>query len=80
MTEAELTPRDRAQKLIDKAYAKVLGAIRDIEAVEKIACEAQDNAGIIAAGEAIIALRRVKIIGLQNNGQMGGVVILGGGT
>lgn len=79
MTDSE-TPRDKAQKLIDRAYAQVLSAIRNIEAVEKIACDAQDNEGIIAAGEAIIALRQVKILGLKHNGKMGGVVILGGGT
>lgn len=79
-TEIEgVSPRDKAQKLVDRAYAKVLGAIRDVEQVEKIACAAQDNAAAIAASEVIRALRVVKELGMQHNGQMN-VVIMSGGT
>jgi hypothetical protein len=80
MTDKDLTPRDQAQKLVDRAYAKVLGAIKDVEAVEKIACAAQDNDAAIAASEVIRALRVVKEMGMRHNGAMGGITILSGGT
>lgn len=57
-----------AQRLADKAYAKVLGAIKDVEAIEKIACEAKDNAAAIMAGRIIIALREVKNLGMEADG------------
>jgi hypothetical protein len=80
MTEKETSPRDQAQKLVDRAYAKVLGAIKDVEAVEKIACAARDNDAAIAASEVIRALRVVKEMGMRHNGAMGGITILSGGT
>lgn len=80
MSDEQKTPREQAQKLVDRAYAKVLGAIKDVEAVEKIACTAQDNEAAIAASEVIRALRVVKEMGMRHNGAMGGITILSGGT
>jgi len=78
--EEKQAPRDRAQALSDRAYAQVLLAIKNVEAIEKIACAAKDNEAIIAASEVIRALRKVKELGLKHNGKLGGVVIQGGGT
>lgn len=72
---------DKAQKLADRAYAKVLGAIENVEAIEKLACEAQDNEAAIAAGELIIALRGVKIMGMEADGKFfSGLQVKSGGT
>ena len=70
---------DKAQKLADRAYGKVLGAIRDVEAIEKIACSAKDNAAAIAAGKIIIKLRDVKILGMEADGFFD-VQVKSGGT
>lgn len=70
---------EKAQKLADRAYAKVLGALKDVEAIEKLACEAQDNDGAIAAGEIIVALRNVKIMGMKANGRFD-LTVKSGGT
>mgnify|MGYP003646560861 CR=1 FL=1 len=69
----------KAQKLANAAYAKVLGAIKNVEAIEKLACEAQDNNAAIAAGEIICKLREVKIMGMQANGLFD-VKVKSGGT
>lgn len=69
---------DKAQKLADLAYAKVLGAIKNVEAIERLACEAKDNDGAIAAGEIICKLREVKIMGMRANGQFDVSVRTGG--
>lgn len=71
---------DKAQKLADRAYGKVLGAIRDVEAIEEIACEAKDNEAAIAAGEIIRALRVVKELGMAADGKFLNVSVKSGGT
>lgn len=84
---------DKAQKLANRAYAKVLGAIKDVDAIEKLACEAKDNDATIAALKVSILLRQAKIRALQADGQMdvqikpggmsddeGGVTVFSGST
>lgn len=71
----------KAQKLSDRAYAKVLGAIRDVEAIEKLACNTSNNDAALAASELIRALRVVKELGMKANGKFfDGLQVRSGGT
>ena len=71
---------DEAQKLADRAYGQVLSAIRNVEKIEKIACEANDNSAACAAGEIIRALRVVKELGMKADDKFLNVQVKSGGT
>ena len=72
---------DKAQKLADRAYAKVLGALENMHDIERIACDAEDNDAATAASEIIRALRVVKEMGMAADGRFfGGVQVRSGGT
>ena len=72
---------DKAQGFADRAHKHILGAIRDLELLEKLVCKAGDNDAAIAVGELIIATRKVKNMGMKADGQFfGGVQVKSGST
>lgn len=75
-----MTKTEQAQAYSDAAYKNVLLAINKVEKIEKIACEAGDNAAACAAGEIIRALRVVKELGMKADKKFLDISVRSGGT